>query len=74
MEKIGDAIKELKEFREIKNSETLSRKSNLTQGYISKILSNKQKPNLVSLKKIADALEVPMWLILLRSESIEAED
>jgi transcriptional regulator with XRE-family HTH domain len=59
---LGNAIQSVRKHKGIKQGDMVER-TKLTQGYLSQIENNKKDPNLSSLKKISDALEVPLPVI-----------
>ncbi len=63
---IGEAIQKIRKQRKVKQF-TLAEECGITQTYLSLIESNQKEPNLSVLKKIANALEIPLPVLLFLS-------
>lgn len=63
---IGRAISSIRREKELSQTE-LARKANLSNSYLSEIEANKRTPDLNVLKKIADALGVPIELLMIKA-------
>lgn len=64
---IGFAVKELRTYARMSQKE-LAKKARLTQGYISNVEHGKQQPTAKVIKRMCDALSVPveiMWIMAL---------
>lgn len=59
----GKAIKTIRSIREVSQTE-LSEKAQLSKSYLSKIESGQSIPTLDKLELIADALDVPFYLLV----------
>ena len=63
---LGNAIKSRRVSKGINQLE-LANRCNITQSYLSQIENNLKEPNLSTLKKIAEVLEVPLPLLFFLS-------
>ncbi len=59
--------------RRIPNNE-LARRAGISSGGISKILRSDGNPNLQNMQKIADALDVPLFVLLIDEKSPPSDD
>jgi XRE family transcriptional regulator, regulator of sulfur utilization len=63
---IGKAISSIRRERELSQTE-LAQRANLSNSYLSEIEANKRTPDLNVLKRIADALNVPIELLMIKA-------
>ena len=63
---LGNAIKSRRASMGI-NQDRLAKASDITQSYLSQIENNLKEPNLSTIKKIAEVLEVPLPLLFFLS-------
>lgn len=62
--KFGNLLAEIRKHKGLKQNE-LAKKANINVGVLSEIENNRREISLKSLKKIAEALEIPYQLLLL---------
>lgn len=70
---IGNAIKELRNRKGLKQTE-FAKKCGLSQSYLSSIEKGRKEPTLNILKQIANALSIPMPVLVFFSLNVEDVD
>jgi len=63
---LGNTINTLRKQKGIKQGD-LADKSGLTQAYVSQIEKNKKEPNMSALKRICEALDIPVPILFFLS-------
>ena len=67
MKNLGNAIRKCRERRDLNRSQ-LATASDVTVGTISLIESGQRSPSMQSLTRIADALDLPVWILMYMAE------